>query len=92
MSFYNHAYLTPCLRSLLVTTLRRLTGKGGEPVIQTKTEFGGSKTHSLIALYHLVRSADALMASQSGSDSPSSREIRAVMEEAGYTQHSDGLG
>ena len=92
VSFYNHTYITPGLRALLVNTLRRLTGKGGEPVIQTKTGFGGGKTHSLIALYHLVRSADALMASQSGSDSPSSREIRAVMEEAGYTQHSDSLG
>ena len=34
--------------------------RGGDPVIQTKTGFGGGKTHSLIALYHLVSSPSAL--------------------------------
>ena len=35
--------------------LQRITGKGGEPVIELKTAFGGGKTHSLLALYHLLR-------------------------------------
>jgi hypothetical protein len=30
----------------------RLHGKGGDPVIQIQTPFGGGKTHALIAMYH----------------------------------------
>ena len=92
VSFYNHTYITPGIRTLLVNALKRLAGKGGDPVIQTKTGFGGGKTHSLIALYHLVRSADALMNFQTGSDSRVSEEIRRIMEEAGYDEDPAGLG
>ncbi len=38
---------------LLVVTAERLAGKGGEPVVQLKTAFGGGKTHTMLALYHL---------------------------------------
>lgn len=92
VSFYNHTYITPGIRTLLVNALKRLAGKGGDPVIQTKTGFGGGKTHSLIALYHLVRSADALMNFQTDSDSHVSEEIRRIMEEAGYDGDPAGLG
>ena len=61
VSFFKQTYITPGIRTLLVNTLQRLGGRGGHPVIQTKTGFGGGKTHSLIALYHLVTSADALI-------------------------------
>ena len=33
---------------------RRLSGGGGDPVIELQTNFGGGKTHSMIALYHLA--------------------------------------
>ena len=33
---------------------KRLSGKGGDPVVELKTNFGGGKTHSLLALYHMV--------------------------------------
>lgn len=58
--FFNQTYITPGLRHLLVNTLKRLAGKGGDPVIQLKTGFGGGKTHSLIALYHLITGANIL--------------------------------
>ena len=58
--FFNQTYITPGLRQLLVNTLKRLSGKGGDPVIQLKTGFGGGKTHSLIALYHLIIGANIL--------------------------------
>ena len=61
VGFFNQTYITPGIRKLLVNTLRRLGGNGGDPVIQTKTGFGGGKTHSLIALYHLVKNTDALI-------------------------------
>lgn len=58
--FFNQTYITPGLRQLLVNTLKRLGGKDGDPVIQLKTGFGGGKTHSLIALYHLVTGINIL--------------------------------
>jgi hypothetical protein len=38
------------------------TDKGGDPVVELQTNFGGGKTHSMLALYHLtgVDSATAL--------------------------------
>ncbi len=33
--------------------VQRLAGKGGDPVVQLQTNFGGGKTHSMLALYHL---------------------------------------
>ncbi len=53
VEFFSRTYLTGGLKDLLVKTLRRLTSGDGEPVIQLKTSFGGGKTHSLLALYHL---------------------------------------
>jgi hypothetical protein len=51
--FFRRTYLTEGLLDLLVTGIRRLTGQGGDPVVQLQTSFGGGKTHSMLALYHL---------------------------------------
>lgn len=53
VEFFSRTYLTGGLKTLLVETLKRLSSGTGEPVIQLKTSFGGGKTHSLLALYHL---------------------------------------
>lgn len=53
-AFYSRTYLTGGLRDLLTRAARRLAGEGGEPVVELQTNFGGGKTHSLIALYHLA--------------------------------------
>ena len=55
IEFFARTYLTEGMRGLMVQALRRIGGQGGEPVIQLKTAFGGGKTHSLLALYHLLR-------------------------------------
>ncbi len=57
--FFARTYLTQGLRDLLVGAVRRLSGGGGDPVIELQTNFGGGKTHSLIALYHLASDAAA---------------------------------
>ena len=57
--FYTRTYITQGLRDLLAGAARRLSGQGGDPVIELQTNFGGGKTHSLIALYHLASGADA---------------------------------
>lgn len=50
--FFKKTYVTQGLSNLLAIIEKRLTGKGGDPVIQIQTPFGGGKTHTLIALYH----------------------------------------
>ena len=51
--FFRRTYLTDSLTQLLDGGIRRLAGAGGDPVIQLQTNFGGGKTHSMLALYHL---------------------------------------
>ena len=53
VEFFRRTYLTQSLKSMLVGAVRRLAGKGGDPVVQLQTNFGGGKTHSMLALYHL---------------------------------------
>jgi predicted AAA+ superfamily ATPase len=55
VEFFGRTYITEGMSGLLVQALRRVSGRSGEPVIQLKTAFGGGKTHSMLALYHLLR-------------------------------------
>jgi len=57
--FFQKTYLTNGLNNLLSVVEKRLHGKGGDPVIQLQTPFGGGKTHSLIALYHKAKEWNA---------------------------------
>ncbi|MDC0992039.1 Swt1 family HEPN domain-containing protein [bacterium] len=52
--FFQRTYLTEGLQSLLINGLKRLHGQAGDPVIELQTNFGGGKTHSMLALYHLT--------------------------------------
>lgn len=51
--FFRRTFITDGLRKLLSNALFRLTGQGGDPVFELQTNFGGGKTHSMLALYHL---------------------------------------
>lgn len=52
-AFFARTYLTDGLQRLLGDALLRLSGQAGPPVVDLQTSFGGGKTHSMIALYHL---------------------------------------
>lgn len=52
--FFARTYLTDGMQQLLVSTVQRTSGKGGAPIVQLKTAFGGGKTHTMLALFHLV--------------------------------------
>lgn len=41
------------LKDLLVRAVRRLASDGSDPVVELQTNFGGGKTHSMLALWHL---------------------------------------
>ena len=65
--FAERTYPTEGMVQLLSDVLKRLEGKGGaNPVIQIQTPFGGGKTHSLIALYHIAKNGSRLRASLLG--------------------------
>ncbi len=53
VEFFRRTYLTESLRAMLIGAVRRVTSGRGDPVIQLQTNFGGGKTHSMLALYHL---------------------------------------
>lgn len=73
-AFYERTYITEGMRLLLTSVAKRLNGNGGDPVIQLQTAFGGGKTHTMLAVYHL--------ATRSGSiaDLPG---ISSVLDDAG---------
>jgi predicted AAA+ superfamily ATPase len=57
--FFRRTFLTESLKLLLVGGVQRISGKGGDPVVQLQTNFGGGKTHSMLALYHLFSGSNA---------------------------------
>jgi hypothetical protein len=73
VEFFRRTYLTESLKGMLVGAVQRLSGQGGDPVVQLQTNFGGGKTHSMLALYHLFSGIAPV--ELSGMD--------AVMQEAG---------
>lgn len=72
VQFFQRTYITEGLRTLLAGALKRLSGTGGDPIVELQTNFGGGKTHSMIALYHFF----------SGVTADKLRDIEPVLEEA----------
>ncbi|WP_295388235.1 Swt1 family HEPN domain-containing protein [uncultured Thiodictyon sp.] len=87
VEFFRRTYLTESLKGMLEGALRRLApsaaGAGGDPVVQLQTNFGGGKTHSMLALYHLfsgiapaeLPGIDAVMAAAGASQVPTARRV-----------------
>ena len=84
VEFFRRTFLTEGLKRLLKGAMRRLSGTGGDPVVELQTNFGGGKTHSMLALYHLFGPAkpdrlpgvDSLLAESGiGSPPPSRRAV-----------------
>ncbi len=59
IEFYRRTFITEGLQKLLANALRRLAGGGGDPVVELQTNFGGGKTHSMLALWHLFAGVPA---------------------------------
>jgi len=56
--FFRITFLTEGLRRILSTSLQRMSCAGGDPVIGLQTAFGGGKTHTMLAVYHLAKARD----------------------------------
>ncbi|MDR1489970.1 MAG: DUF499 domain-containing protein [Desulfovibrio sp.] len=54
VEFFRRTFITEGLGKLLGNGVRRIGGQGGDPVVELQTNFGGGKTHSMLALYHLL--------------------------------------
>jgi len=55
VQFFARTYLTEGLRDLIDRAVRRLSGdQNASPVVNLQTNFGGGKTHSMLALWHLA--------------------------------------
>ncbi|MCV0386470.1 MAG: DUF499 domain-containing protein [Nitrobacter sp.] len=59
LAFYRITYLTEGLSRVLRSAAERFAKKGGDPVIGLQTNFGGGKTHTMLALYHLAGAREA---------------------------------
>jgi predicted AAA+ superfamily ATPase len=83
VEFFRRTYLTESLRRLLVGAVHRIIDGGGDPVIQLQTNFGGGKTHSMLALYHLfsgtspheLAGIDSVMAEAESTSLPTARRV-----------------
>lgn len=59
VEFFRRTYLTAGLRDLLSRSVARVAGtNAGDPVINLQTTFGGGKTHSMLAVWHLFSGTD----------------------------------
>ncbi|MDH2902311.1 MAG: DUF499 domain-containing protein [archaeon] len=54
IEFFKRTYLTAGMTRLLAVALQRVSGEAIQPVIKVQTAFGGGKTHSMMAIYHLL--------------------------------------
>jgi uncharacterized protein len=75
--FFQRTFITEGMRLLLDSVVKRLAGKGGDPVIQLQTAFGGGKTHTMLAVYHLAK-GNALASDLAG--------VPTILDAAGVTE------
>src|SRR6202171_2687843 len=59
IEFFRRTFITEGLQKLLSNALLRLAGNGGDPVVELQTNFGGGKTHWMLALWHLFAGVPA---------------------------------
>src|SRR3954466_6441001 len=83
VEFFARTYLTEGLRDLIDRAVRRLLGDANaSPVINLQTNFGGGKTHSMLALWHLASGTPL-------GDYP--QEAQDVLSETAFADLPDGV-
>ena len=91
--FFQKTYQTDGLKNLLSIVEGRLNGRGGDPVIQLQTPFGGGKTHALITMYHKASEWNAQKVVLVGTPMRASDTLWGVLEKqlTGKVGRFDGL-
>lgn len=78
VEFFRRTYLTEGLRELLDRAVRRIIGDtNASPIVNLQTNFGGGKTHSMLALYHLFSGTSIAKLSQEVQELVAGRELPA---------------
>ncbi len=74
--FFKKTYMTQSLRHLMEGVAARLLGLPGRsaPLLRLETPFGGGKTHTMVALYHLAKYAHVV------EQQPVGEELRALLQ------------
>jgi predicted AAA+ superfamily ATPase len=76
IEFFRRTYLTEGLKELLDRGIRRITGdENASPIINLQTNFGGGKTHSMLALWHLFGGAPTASLTQEVQDVVANRPL-----------------
>lgn len=76
IEFFRRTYLTEGLRELLDRGIRRISGDvNASPIINLQTNFGGGKTHSMLALWHLFGGAPTTSLTQEVQDVVANRQL-----------------
>ena len=76
IEFFRRTYLTEGLKELLDRGIRRVSGdENASPIINLQTNFGGGKTHSMLALWHLFGGAPTSSLTQEVQDVVANRPL-----------------
>ena len=76
VEFFRRTYLTDGLKELLDRGIRRVTSDdNASPIINLQTNFGGGKTHSMLALWHLFSGVSVSKFTQEIQDLVSDRKL-----------------
>ena len=76
IEFFKRTYLTEGLKELLDRGVRRITGdENASPIINLQTNFGGGKTHSMLALWHLFGGVPITQFTQEVQDVVANRQL-----------------
>jgi len=76
IEFFRRTYLTEGLKELLDRGIRRVSGdENASPIINLQTNFGGGKTHSMLALWHLLGGAPTSSLTQEVQDVVANRPL-----------------
>ena len=76
IEFFRRTYLTEGLKELLDRGIRRISGdENASPIINLQTNFGGGKTHSMLALWHLFGGAPTSSLTQEVQDLVANRSL-----------------
>ncbi len=65
VEFYHKTFMTVGLRNILLKVAKALKGDAdaGDRIISLQTTFGGGKTHTLIALWHMAKNLSKILGS-----------------------------
>jgi hypothetical protein len=83
-AFFDSTFFTQTMRELIGDVFSSLAGGAGDRVVQLRTPFGGGKTHTLLAFYHLATSRQAAKSATELRTVPDPGEVRVAILSGEY--------